>query len=305
MKNVNIIVPQYHSSFCLNNCIYCGFKNTNKSITRSRLSDADYKKEIQLLLSWGYRTIEFVYSSDRFFKPDIIAKRIEYAKELGLKNNAKVRIGLNTEPLDYEDYKTLKFSGLDFIVLWMETYSRSLYTYWHGAITPKSNYTYRYEAYERAIEAGIENYGLGVLFGLNYWKDEVIALINHANYLFRKYNQKPYIIGIPRIKQAHSVTLNGHLKPMQDNEFIEACNMYKQAFPDTMLFFNTRESFELNVKCCSNNDLFTIDCGTYPRAFLEPNLIKNGIEQFQTHRYARECTIKKLKQNNINPKFDW
>ncbi|MBZ0109121.1 MAG: radical SAM protein [Candidatus Scalindua rubra] len=305
MKNVNIIVPQYHSSYCIDDCAYCGFKNSNKNIPRHRLSDDDFKKEIQILLSWGYRAIEFVYSSDRYFGTDVIAKRIEYVKELGLKSKIEIRIGLNTEPLDFDDYKTLKSSGLDFVVLWMETYSRDLFKYWHGTITPKSNYTYRYEAYGRAIEAGINNYGMGVLFGLNYWKDEVVALINHADYLYQKYNYKPYIIGIPRIKQAHSVILNGQLKPMSDSEFSEACNMYKKSFPETMLFFNTRESFELNVKCCSNNDLITIDCGTYPRAFLEPNLVKNVNEQFQTHYYEREDTIKKLKQNNIIPNFDW
>ena len=305
MKNVNIIVPQYHSSYCLDDCSYCGFKKSNKSIPRRRLSEDDFKKEIQLLLNWGYKTIEFVYSSDRFFKPAVIAKRIEYVKELGAKKNMKLRIGLNTEPLDYEDYKILKSSGLDFFVMWMETYSKEKFKYWHGTKTPKSNYTYRYEAYERAIEAGIDNYGMGVLFGLNYWKDEIVALINHANYLSQKYNHKPYIIGVPRIKQAHSVILNGQLKPVLDNEFIEACNMYKQAFPETMLFFNTRESFELNLKCCSNNDLFTIDCGTYPGAFLDPNLTKNGIEQFHTNYYERVCIINKLEQNKINQNFDW
>ncbi len=305
MKNVNIIVPQYHSSFCVDNCSYCGFRKSNKIIPRNRLSDDDYKKELDLLIKWGYKTIEFVFASDRYFGPDKIAKRIEYAKELSEKRNINLRIGLNSEPFDFKGYKILKSAGLDFFVLWMETYSKKQFELWHGLKTPKSNYEYRIEAFDRAIEAGLSNYGMGVLFGLADWKKDVSTLIEHGKKLLEKYKISPYIIGVPRLRPAHSVIFNGRVLKLTDEEFTAATKMYKVAFPKTMLFLNTRESLDLNLKICNNNDLFTIDCGTYPGAFLNHKSIVNGIEQFSTHIYNRDIVLKKFESNKISSNFDW
>lgn len=305
MKNVRIIVPQYHSSFCRDNCSYCGFRKSNKLIPRNRLSESDYKKELDLLIKWGYRTIEFVYASDNYFSPYKIAKRVEYAKELAEKRNIELRIGLNSEPFDFKGYKILKSAGLDFFVLWMETYSKKQFKFWHGSKTPKSSYEYRIEAFDRAIEAGLSNYGMGILFGLSDWKEDVSALIGHGKELLNKYNISPYIIGVPRLRPAHSVVFNGKIIKLLDKEFINALKMYKNAFPETMLFLNTRESFDLNLKICNENDLFTINCGTYPGAFLNDEPIKNGIEQFSTHIYNRNNVLKEFKSNSITPKFDW
>jgi len=305
MIDLNIIVPQYHSSYCRDNCKYCGFKKDNLIIPRDRLSDEDFKAELELLISWGYRTIEFVYASDTYFSPDRIAERIEYAKNISEQRNLDLRIGLNAEPFDYKGYKTLKDSGLDFFVIWMETYNRERYNFWHDEKMPKFDFENRYNSYEVAIEAGLINYGMGILFGLNDWKEDVQALVNHGNILKQKYDIPPYIIGVPRIKRANSVHIEKDMKFVSDKEFLQAISTYKREFPETMIFFNTREEFELNIKACSENDLFTVDCGTYPRAFLKPDVLQNDTEQFHTYQYDRNESVIKLKEVGFNPRFVW
>jgi len=187
----------------------------------------------------------------------------------------------------------------------METYSKEQFEFWHGLKSPKSNYEYRVEAFDRAIEAGLSNYGMGVLFGLSDWKEDVDALIEHGRKLIGKYNISPYIIGVPRLRPAHSVIFNGRIVKLTDKEYTAATKMYKTAFPETMLFLNTRESFDLNLKICNNNDLFTIDCGTYPGTFINDEPIKDGIEQFSTNIYCKDSVLSELTANKIISKFEW
>lgn len=304
MKNLNIIVPQYHSSYCVNNCKYCGFRRSNLSINRISLNDEEFKNEMKVLLNWGYRVIEFVYSSDINFSIENVARRIEYTKEYGLKSNLKIKIGLNAEPLNFKEYKTLHYAGLDFFVLWMETYSRDKYQFWHGNDTPKSNFNYRYESYERAIEAGIKKYGMGVLLGLYKWTEDVNELLLHAKKLEMKYKLTPYIIGLPRVKKAQFIT-NKNFIFVSDLDFIQITKIYKKNFPKSMLFFNTREKPDLNIKCSFNNDIFTIDCRTYPAAYLNPQKMEKGFEQFHTYFYDKKDIYVKFKKSNINPVFEW
>jgi len=305
MKKLNIIVPQYHTNFCINNCLYCGFKSSNNLIPRKRLSFEEFKTELGKLILWGYRTIEFVFSSDPYLDIVEIARRIEYAKKISLVNSFDIRIGLNADPLSFLEYKLLKNAGLDFFVLWMETYSSEKFSFWHGNNNPKSDFNYRLNSYNRAIEAGLNKYGMGVMLGLNDWKYDVEHLIQHGRELIKQYGIDPFIIGLPRYKKAHSVTLNGEINKISDQDFRKICKLYKEAFPNSMLFFNTRENLNLNLECCHSGDLFTIDCGTFPGAFLNPEYIENGNEQFHTHVYDRVTTITVLRDKNIIPLYEW
>lgn len=305
MKNINIIVPQYQSSYCVDDCSYCGFKKSNRIIDRTRLSDEDFKKEIEILVDLGYRTIEFVYASDKYFNASRIAKRVEYVKNYGKKKQIDIRVGLNSEPLDFKGYKILYDAGLDFFVIWMETYNKDKYIYWHGKKTPKANFERRYNSYEIAIEAGLKNYGMGILFGLSKWQEDVNALIKHGRKLTQKYNVSPYIIGVPRIKRANCVIIDNKFEQVTDENLKIAIEKYNEAFPEAMIFFNTRENFEFNVETCKENDLFTIDCGTYPGAYLNPSILKNDTEQFHTFQYNRGEVIKQLRNNGFKIQYEW
>ncbi len=303
--NINLIVPQYQSSYCIDECNYCGFNKNNKVISRTRLSDEYFEREIELLINLGHRTIEFVYSSDRYFSPEKIATRVEFVKEYGISKGLNIRVGLNSEPFDYKGYKMLKNAGLDFFVMWMETYDRARYSFWHGSKTPKSDFDTRYNTYATAIEAGITNYGMGILFGLSDWNADVNSLINHGKKLTEDFGVSPYIIGIPRIKRANCVILNDNFINVSDEDLSIAINKYKEAFPEAMIFYNTREDFEFNIQNIKNNDLFTIDCGTYPGYYLNPSIVEKDTEQFHTIQYERLEILQRLKEIGVNLRYDW
>jgi len=149
--------------------------------------------------------------------------------------------------------------------------------------------------------------GEGVLFGLNNWSEDVEALIQHGKSLEKQYGISPYIIGLPRFKDAHSIDeeVREHITLVSDDEYKLACKMYKNNFPKTMLFINTREKLELNLDVCSENDLFTINCGTYPGAYINPEIIEQGNEQFHTHQYNREIVLQEIRKKRFTPLFDW
>jgi hypothetical protein len=147
---------------------------------------------------------------------------------------------------------------------------------------------------------------MGILFGLNSWKEDVEALIRHGKLLEKEYGVPPYIIGLPRFRKAQlTEEVHRFIVPVSDEEYKCACRMYKEEFPQAMLFINTREELELNLDICSANDLFTIDCGTYPGAYLSPSVFRQEIEQFHTYQYDREAALQKIIEKGFTPLFGW
>lgn len=296
---IHAIIPQYHTSKCIDNCSYCSFRKNNKQVLRVELNDEDFEKELRLILDWGYTIIEFVYSTDTNFPAKRIAERIIYAKEIGKSYGTNLEIGVNAPTLSLADYKLLNSAGIDFILLWMETYSDK-YKEWHPGNTPKSNFTYRIDTFDRSIQAGINKYAFAILFGLSDWFDDIIALCNHGLYLRKTYGIEPYIIGNPRLKYAMGLSVENSKYIIDDENYIFICYFLKLIFPTTKLFINTRESIDINIQLIKGGgDFFTIDCGTFPGAYLNNEIIKMGQEQFHTSYYNREKTIKILREKGF------
>lgn len=305
-KSLNIIVPHYQSSICIDDCKYCGFRKSNKGIIRKSLDDNEFAKELNLLIDWGYRVIELVYATDPNASAEIIAKRIELALNIGRKREVDLTIGLNSNTFKVNEYKLLLNAGLSFFVLWMETYNKKRYLKWHKKGTPKYDFEYRLETYDRAISAGIKHFGMGILLGLSEWKEDVLALLNHALYLEKQYQLKPFIFGVPRVKYAMNVKLDQIPNIVSDIEFKYILNIYRIIFPKTRLFFNTREDYQFNIDNLGiGGDLFTIDCATFPGAYLTDKYLQDNQMQFQTIQYNRNTIINDLKRNGFNPKFEW
>lgn len=304
-NKLSIIIPQYHSSRCVDDCKYCGFRKSNPNMLRAVLNDKDFEKEINLLIDWGYRCIEFVYATDPDFTPERIGKRIQTAKRIGDDKGVDLRIGLNANSFDVNGYRTLKDYGLDFMVLWVETYTEK-YKNWHPQNTPKGNFINRIDTFDRVIQGGIDKFGFGVLFGLGNWLHDCLMLIAHGLYLKKEYGIDPYIMGIPRLKHAMGLKTEKSHWIIDDRNYEFVCSLYKLVFPETMLFINTREKFEENLHLISGGgDLFTIDCGTFPGAHLKPQLIVNGFEQFHTQHYEREKIVQSLTSKGFIPEFNW
>ncbi|GHT35872.1 hypothetical protein FACS189427_06220 [Planctomycetales bacterium] len=240
------IIPQYHTSKCVDDCGYCSFRKSNPNVIRAELNDKDFMRELELILGWGYTSIEFVYSTDANFTASRIAQRVILAKEKGKSIGKELEIGINSPTLSYDDYRILHNAGVDFVLLWMETYSDN-YDKWHPKNTPKSNFNYRIDTFDRSIQAGIKKYAFAVLFGLGNWIDDVLSLISHGLYLRENYGVEPYIIGNPRLKYAMGLSVEKSPYIIDDENYIFINYLYKLIFPETRLFINTRENIVTTV----------------------------------------------------------
>ncbi|MFB3921458.1 MAG: hemerythrin domain-containing protein [Terriglobia bacterium] len=281
-RTIEFVVPEYLTSFCQNDCLYCGYRKTNALAERVRLSPEVYEKELDLLLSWGHRQIELVLADDPEFGPEelapYVAKTVRKLNDLG-----GGVVALNAPPYEEEDYHLLWQAGLGWVALWQETYDHEHFDRWHFEGSPKREYEFRLDVWDRAFAAGFTRVGLGVLFGLYDWRFDVLALIEHGNYLRKTYGIEPHAVGIPRLKPARGVLASQ--KPsrftVSDEDFQLAIAVYHLAFPRTRLFFNTREEYEFNLSMVTRGDLFTVDCETLPGAYLRGR--QPG--QFHTHPY--------------------
>ena len=281
-RTVEIIIPEYLTSFCQNDCLYCGYRKSNPLAERVRLTLGEFEKELDLLLAWGHRQIELVLADDPEFGPGRIAPYIELARRK-LSEAGGGLVALNAPAYAAEGYRLLFNKGLDWLALWQETYDATHFGRWHFQGSPKREYAFRLDVWDRAIPAGFTRVALGVLFGLYDWRFDVLALIEHGNYLLRNYGIEPHALGIPRLKPARGVLASQ--KPsrfsVSDEDYRLALNIYHLAFPRPRLFLNTRETFELNLSLATRGDLFTVDCETLPGAYLRGRLPG----QFSTHSY--------------------
>ena len=279
---LEFVIPEYLTSFCQNDCLYCGYRKSNPLAERIRLSLAEYERELDLILSWGHRQIELVLAEDAEFGPDRLASYVELTKRK-LEALGGGRVALNAPPCEEEDYRRLRAAGLDWVALWQETYDQPHFDRWHYPGSPKRHYAFRLDVWDRAIAAGFTRVALGVLFGLYDWRCDVLALVEHGNYLRRTYGIAPHALGIPRLKPARGVLASQ--KPSRfsvaNEDYQLAVSIYHLAFPHARLFFNTRETYEFNLGMVAGGDLFTVDCETLPGAYLRGCLPG----QFATHSY--------------------
>lgn len=281
-RAVEAIIPEYLTSFCQNDCLYCGYRKSNPLAERVRLSLEHFERELDLILAWGHRQIELVLADDAEFTPAQLAPFIELARAR-LNSLGGGLLALNAPAYQRDDYCLLRRAGLDWVALWQETYDATHFNRWHVTGTPKRQFEFRLDVWDRAIPAGVRRAALGVLFGLYDWRFDVLALIEHGNYLRRTYGIEPYALGVPRLKPARGVLASQ--KPSKysvtDEDYRLAVAIYHLAFPRSRVFFNTRETYEFNLSMLTRGDLFTVDCETLPGAYLRGRLTG----QFATHAY--------------------
>lgn len=307
-KAVEFIIPVYLTSFCQNECLYCGYRRSNPLAERVRLRLEELEKELDLILFWGHRQIELVLSDDPEFGPRDLLPYVELTRRK-LQALGGGAVALCSPVYEREDYTRLAAAGLDWIAEWQETYHQPHFDRWHFPGSKKREFESRLDIWDRTIEAGITKVGLGVLLGLYYWRFDALAVIEHGNYLRRTYGVEPYTVGIPRLKPARGVLASQ--KPsrfsVSDEDFKLLVSVYHLAFPRSRLFFNTRESYALNLSLVAPGDLFTVDCETLPGGYLRQRLPgqfstqqypprREVVEEFQrrgfTSQYlAEECSL--------------
>ncbi len=243
--------PLYMSTRCVNNCRYCGFRNENAEMKRGVLTQDEVRRETEVLAGGiGHKRLIAVYGEHPASDTDYIAETLRtiYSVRTKTKNGSGSirRVNVNAAPMTVEDLRVLHEVGLGTYQVFHETYHHETYRTMHPADTLKGDYQWRLYCMHRAMEAGIEDVGIGALFGLYKWKFEVMGLLCHAIELERTFGIGPHTISFPRIEPAQNTPLTAALPhPPADDEFRRAITVLRLAVPYTGMILTARESADM------------------------------------------------------------
>ena len=259
-NRIVFFAPLYVGNYCTNNCKYCGFRSSLTSAVRHTLSDEELVREVEALEDLGHKRLILVYGESPKYSPEFIAHTVRktYATKKG--NGEIRRVNINAAPLDEEGFRIVKDAGIGTYQIFQETYHKRTYAEWHPANTMKGNYMWRLNAFDRAFRAGIDDMGLGVLFGLYDWRFEVLAMVTHAIYLQQKFGVGPHTLSFPRIKAAEGLDLNLKYQ-VSDDEYKRLVAILRLAVPYTGLIMTAREPAELRREVLAFG-VSQIDAGT-------------------------------------------
>lgn len=242
-NRIVLFAPLYIGNKCLNDCQYCGFRTSNKEAIRKTLHDEEIIKEIKALEDNGQKRLVLVYGENREYSPEYIAHTTKLAYSIKNKNGEIRRVNINAAPLDIEGFKTVKESGIGTYQIFQETYHQPTYSKYHLS-GPKKDFDWRLTAMDRAQEAGIDDNGIGVLFGLYDWKFEVMALVRHTNHLEACFGVGPHTISFPRIKSASGLNISKKYF-VGDDIIARLIPILRLAVPYTGLILTAREPGKL------------------------------------------------------------
>jgi 2-iminoacetate synthase len=240
-KRVVIFAPLYISNYCVNSCKYCGY-GCDTNIFRKKLTMEELVNEVKILESMGHKRIALEAGEDPVnCDIDYIIEAIKKIYSIKFENGSIRRINVNIASTTVENYKKLKAADIGTYILFQETYHRETYAALHPK-GPKHDYDYHTTAFDRAMEAGIDDVGSGVLFGLYDYKFEVIALLYHALHLEEKFGCGPHTISVPRLKPAEGMNLADYPYLLTDDQFKKIVAILRLAVPYTGIILSTRES---------------------------------------------------------------
>lgn len=247
-NRIVIFAPLYLSNYCVNGCIYCPYHNQNTTISRKKLTQEEIKKEVIALQDMGHKRLAVESGEDPINNPiEYILDSIKTIYSIHHKNGAIRRVNVNIAATTVENYKKLKEVGIGTYILFQETYHKESYEKLHPT-GPKHNYNYHTEAMDRAMEAGIDDVGLGVLFGLERYKYELCALLMHAEHLEARFGVGPHTISVPRVKKADDIDPKAFDNGIDDETFARLTALIRIAVPYTGLIISTRESKEVRQR---------------------------------------------------------
>ncbi|NCD06840.1 MAG: [FeFe] hydrogenase H-cluster radical SAM maturase HydG [Spirochaetia bacterium] len=239
--------PLYISDECANNCLYCGFRSTNKSIKRKTLSMDEISEEVKIMIEEGQKRTVLVYGESPKTQVDFMVKTVEQVYKTKTEHGEIRRANINCAPLRVEELKKLKEIGIGTYQVFQETYHHETYKKVHPQGTIKGHYRWRLYSMDRAQEAGVDDNGLGVLFGLYDWRFEVLALLFHTIHLEEKFNGVgPHTISFPRITPAIDTPYSSNPEyAVSDEEFKKLIAVLRLSIPYTGLICTAREPDEV------------------------------------------------------------
>ena len=241
-NRIVIFAPLYLSNYCVNGCTYCPYHQKNKHIPRKKLTQEEVRDEVIALQDMGHKRLAIEAGEDPVNNPiEYILECIKTIYSIKHKNGAIRRVNVNIAATTVENYRKLKEAGIGTYILFQETYHKESYEALHPT-GPKHNYAYHTEAMDRAMEGGIDDVGLGVLFGLELYKYEFAGLLMHAEHLEAVHGVGPHTISVPRLKKADDINPDDFDNGISDEIFAKICALIRIAVPYTGMIISTRES---------------------------------------------------------------
>ena len=247
-NRIVIFAPLYLSNYCINGCVYCPYHMKNKNIPRKKLTQEEVRQEVIALQDMGHKRLAIEAGEDPQNNPiEYILECIKTIYSIQHKNGAIRRVNVNIAATTVEEYRMLKEAGIGTYILFQETYHKESFLNLHPT-GPKHDYNYHTEAMDRAMEGGIDDVGLGVLFGLELYKYEFAGLLMHAEHLEAVHGVGPHTISVPRIKHADDIDPSAFDNGISDEIFAKLCALIRIAVPYTGMIISTRESQAVREK---------------------------------------------------------
>lgn len=247
-NRIVLFAPLYLSNYCVNGCVYCPYHGQNKHIPRKKLTQEEVKAEVIALQDMGHKRLAIEAGEDPVNNPlDYILDCIHTIYSIKHKNGAIRRVNVNIAATTVENYRRLKEAGIGTYILFQETYNKESYERLHPT-GPKHDYAYHTEAMDRAMEGGIDDVGLGVLFGLDGYKYEFAGLLMHAEHLEAVHGVGPHTISVPRVKKADDIDPEAFDNSISDEIFTKIAACIRLAVPYTGMIISTRESEQVREK---------------------------------------------------------
>ena len=244
-NRIVMFAPLYLSNYCVNGCVYCSYHHQNHHIPRKKLTQEEIRKEVIALQDMGHKRLALETGEDPVNNPiEYVLESIKTIYSIKHKNGAIRRVNVNIAATTVENYRKLKEAGIGTYILFQETYHKESYEKLHP-VGPKHNYAYHTEAMDRAMEGGIDDVGLGVLFGLELYRYEFAGLLMHAEHLEAVHGVGPHTISVPRIRRADDIDPSAFDNGIDDDTFAKIVACIRIAVPYTGMIVSTRE----NQKC--------------------------------------------------------
>jgi len=304
-KRIVFFAPLYFTNYCANECLYCAFRKSNKELVRHALSKEELIKETEILINQGHKRILMVagesYPGGLDYVLDAIKTVYSVKSEKG--SGEIRRLNVNLAPLSVADFRRLKDAEIGTFQLFQETYDRDVYAKMHIA-GKKSDFDWRADAMDRAMEAGIEDVGLGVLFGLADWKFDLMALIRHTEHLEEKFGVGAHTISVPRIEPAHGSEFTTSPESLiSDDDFKKIIAILRIAVPYTGLILSTRENAQMRREALAFG-ISQISAGsrTNPGGYASEEKFDESQFQLGDHRTLAEV-VKDIAEQGYIPSF--
>ncbi len=292
--------PLYLSNYCVNDCDYCGFHRRNKS-PRKKLTRDEIVEQVTHLINMGHKRLLLEFGEDGGRNSiDYITDAIKTVYSVKNERGEIRRVNINITATTVEDYRKIQACGIGTYQLFQETYHRESYGPLHKG--PKSDYMRQLYAMDRAFDAGIDDVGLGVLFGLYDWRYEVLALVSHAAYLKERFGVGPHTISVPRFRPAPTVELQPPF-PVSDGDFIKLIAILRIAVPYTGMIITTRESAEIREMAFKTGITQASAASiTSPGGF--GGSASTGVEQFElSDRRSLDEIARNMLEQGFTPSF--